>query len=55
VYFYFLPPGALVYRVFPPADAAMKWKLKLLHGSTMMVVFILVVIALQVKEILQQC
>ena len=40
-----------MYRVFPPADSAMKGKLKLLHAATMAVVFILVVIALQVGKI----
>ncbi len=40
--------GALVYRVFPPANADMKYKLKLLHASTMATIFVLVVIALQV-------
>ena len=49
--FPFVSPGALVYRVFPPADSAMKGKLKLLHAATMAVVFILVVIALQVGKI----
>ncbi len=37
-----------MYRVFPPANADMKYKLKLLHASTMATIFVLVVIALQV-------
>lgn len=39
--------GALIYRVFPPANPAMKMKLKMAHAATMMVVFILMVVALK--------
>jgi len=39
--------GALIYRVLPPVDQNMKFKLKVLHATTMGVVFVLMVVALK--------
>jgi len=39
--------GALVYRVFPSPDDSHKYKMKLVHAITMMVVFIITVVGLQ--------
>lgn len=39
--------GALIYRVFPPVSSSMKKMLKLCHAATMIVVFVLMVIALK--------
>jgi len=39
--------GALVYRVFPSPDDSHKFKMKLVHGVTMLVAFLLTVVGLQ--------